>query len=313
MLDCNKEGHLRRQCPGRKKDGQGSKDSANVSSGLNDAEVLTVSYEDPKDQWILDSGCSFHMTPRKDWLLDFKSSEGKVLMGNNHSCNVYGTGSVKIKLPDGSCKIIREVRYIPDLKRNLFSLGVFDSQGYSYKAQKGVIKICKGILTVLKGYLENGLYVLEGETIHGEVDSAQQDINSVVTWHRRLGHMSQRGIQELTKQDLIKVKDLKDLEFCENCILGKAPRLKFPKAVHNTKSILDYVHSDLWGSPQVTVSLSKSQYFITFVDDFSRKTWIYFLKTKDEAFQKFVSWKTLIENQTEKKVKRLRTDNGLEL
>lgn len=50
-----------------------------------------------------------------------------------------------------------------------------------------------------------------------------------------------------------------------------------------SKEILEYVHSDLWGSPNVTLSLSKCQYYISFVDDFSRKVWIYFLKTKDEA------------------------------
>lgn len=60
------------------------------------------------------------------------------------------------------------------------------------------------------------------------------------------------------------------------------------------------------------MSLSKSQYFISFVDDSSRKTWIYFMRTKYESFGKFVAWKTLVENQTDRKIKRLRTDNGLE-
>lgn len=60
------------------------------------------------------------------------------------------------------------------------------------------------------------------------------------------------------------------------------------------------------------MSLSKSQYFISFVDDSSRKTWIYFMRTKYESFGKFVAWKTLVENQTDRKIKRLSTENGLE-
>ena len=75
-----------------------------------------MSSEDPKDQWILDSGCTFHMTPRLDWLFNYKpQNHGKVLMGNNQACDVLGSGSIKIRLKDGSHKIITEVRYIPAL------------------------------------------------------------------------------------------------------------------------------------------------------------------------------------------------------
>lgn len=81
---------------------------------------------------------------------------------------------------------------------------------------------------------------------------------------------------------------------------------------HTSKEVLEYVHSDLWGAPSVVPSLAEMRYFITFIDDFSRKVWIYFLNTKDEAFSKFKEWTLEVENQTSKKVKYLRTDNGLE-
>ncbi|CAA7036371.1 unnamed protein product [Microthlaspi erraticum] len=90
-------------------------------------------------------------------------------------------------------------------------------------------------------------------------------------------------------------------------------RLKsFTTAKHTSKDVLEYVHSDLWGSLHVTPSLSKCQYYISFVDDFSRKVWIFFLKTKDEAYSKFVEWLAFVENQSGKKLKALRTNNGLE-
>ena len=78
---CHKEGHLRRNCPARKKESgksedSGILDSVNLSNGFDTADVLSVSSDDPKDQWILDSGCSFHMTPRKDWLLNYSDLEG---------------------------------------------------------------------------------------------------------------------------------------------------------------------------------------------------------------------------------------------
>ena len=94
--------------------------------------------------------------------------------------------------------------------------------------------------------------------------------------------------------------------------MGKSHKLSFPKAKHSTKGILDYVHSDLWGSPNVPPSLSGCKNFLTFIDDYSRKVWIYFLITKDEAFQKFEEWKILVENHTQRRLKCPRTDNGLE-
>lgn len=105
---------------------------------------------------------------------------------------------------------------------------------------------------------------------------------------------------------------LDKLEFCEHCVYGKASRLKFNKAVHTTKGILNYVHFDLWG-PARHLSLGNARYFMYVVDDFSRKVRIFILKSKDEAFEKFMDWKKLVEVQTGRKVKMLRTNNGLEI
>ena len=74
---------------------------------------------------------------------------------------------------------------------------------------------------------------------------------------------------------------------------------------------MDYIHSDIWGPSQVP-SHGGARYFISFIDDFSRKVWIYVLKQKNEALEKFKDWLNLMENQTERRVKRLRTNNGLE-
>lgn len=61
-------------------------------------------------------------------------------------------------------------------------------------------------------------------------------------------------------------------------MLGKAHRQSVKKGKHTSKEVLEYIHSDLWGAPSVVSSLVKKQYFITFIDDFSKKVWIHFLK-----------------------------------
>ena len=101
------------------------------------------------------------------------------------------------------------------------------------------------------------------------------------------------------------------LKFYEHCVFGKHKRASFNTSTHKSKGILDYVHSNLWG-PSRKPSLGGSRYMLTIIDDYSRKVWPYFFKDKSEAFSAFKQWKVMIENQTEKNVKILRTDNGIE-
>nr|KYP63308.1 Retrovirus-related Pol polyprotein from transposon TNT 1-94 [Cajanus cajan] len=93
--------------------------------------------------------------------------------------------------------------------------------------------------------------------------------------------------------------------------MGKASRLKFSTSTHSSGGVLDYVHSDLWG-PSRTESHGGARYFLSIVDDFSRKVWVYFLKQKNEVFDRFKEWKVLVETQIGRNLKKLRTDNGLE-
>ena len=95
------------------------------------------------------------------------------------------------------------------------------------------------------------------------------------------------------------------------CVLGKQKRVKFGTAIHNTEGILDYIHTDVWGLTK-TASLGGKHYFVTFVNDFSRRVWVYTMKSKDEVFETFLVWKKMVENQTGRKIKVLRSDNGTE-
>ena len=195
------------------------------------------------------------------------------------------------------------------MKRNLVSLGTLDVKGYSYKASDGVMKVTKGCLVVMKGVIENGLYVLQGSIVIGSASIVEKgaDHNSLI-WHKRLSHVSERKLLELEKQELLCRDKLEKLQFCESCIFGKATRLKFKKSVHTTTGILNYVHSDLWGPLRQHPTLDGGRYFLSIIDDFSRKVWVCILKTKDATFQKFKEWKTPVKVQTRRRVKKM-TDN----
>ncbi|XP_020582332.1 uncharacterized protein LOC110025962 [Phalaenopsis equestris] len=282
-------------------------------SGYDLAEALAITESESSREWILDSGCSFHMRPHKYWFESLQlENGGSVLLGDNKACRVVDSGTIKIKMFDGAERILQHVRYVPELKRNLICLGMLESSGYSFKTENCCIKVSKGSLIVMKGVRKNGLDSLVGRTVIDNFSNAvQSEPDRTRLWYMKLGHVSERDLQELSKQSLLCGDRVSKLEFCEQCVLGKATRMKFSTGTHSSKKPLDYVHSDLWG-PARTQTHGGGRYFMPIIDDYTRKVWVFILKSKDEAFQRFRDWLTVTENKMETKLKHLRTDNGLE-
>jgi len=95
-----------------------------------------------------------------------------------------------------------------------------------------------------------------------------------------------------------------EANFCEHRIHVKQNRVRFPSREIRAKGILELIHSDVFGLVPLP-SLGGSSYYVFFIDDFSRKTWIYFLTKKSEVFEKFKEFESLVEKWTYKKIKVL--------
>ncbi|KAG8479503.1 hypothetical protein CXB51_029288 [Gossypium anomalum] len=169
----------------------------------SDGELLVTSINNSKvsKEWILDLGCTFHMSPNWDWFTTYKIVfEGVVLMGNNVSCKITGVGTIKVKMFDGVVRTLSDVRHVPELKRNLILLSTLDSKGYRYTAKS------------------------EGSTVTGDAAVASSsflvdDITKL--WHMRLGHMSENGMVELSKRELLDGQGICKLNFCEHYVFRK--------------------------------------------------------------------------------------------
>ncbi len=97
--------------------------------------------------------------------------------------------------------------------------------------------------------------------------------------------------------DGMNLKEVLLHHICEGCIKGKHQRTSFSKdGATRASQLLEIVHTDVWG-PMRTTSHGGVRYFLTFIDDFSRKTHVYFLKAKGEAFKKFKQYRALVENE----------------
>lgn len=130
-------------------------------------------------------------------------------------------------------------------------------------------------------------------------------------WHRRLGHLSTSRMQLISYSIVSKNISLINDTVCPICPLSKLRKLSFPLSTHKSSSILELIHCDIWG-PFSTVAYDGSKFFLTTVDDYSRCTWVYFLKSKSEVHNYQLAFSNMVETQFCVKIKILRSDNGAE-
>nr|KYP76595.1 Retrovirus-related Pol polyprotein from transposon TNT 1-94 [Cajanus cajan] len=138
----------------------------------------------------MDSGCSYHMHPKKDYFETLKlKEEGTVLLGDHHPCQVQGIGTIILNMFDNREYILKDVSHVPDLKRNLISISMFGNLGFATKTQHVVLKILNGSLVIAKGNKDknNGLFILDGSTVMAHASTTRNDINKTKLWHNYLG------------------------------------------------------------------------------------------------------------------------------
>ena len=193
------------------------------------------------------------------------------------------------------------------MRRNLISVEQLNDEGHAILFVGGTWKVTKGAKVLAHGKKIGTLYMTSSPRDTIAVADASTDTS---LWHRRLGHMSEKGMKMLLSKE--KLPELKSIDFdmCESYILGKQKNVSFLKIGKTPKAEkLELVHTDLWGLSLVT-SLGGSRYYITFIDDSSRKVWVYFLKNKSDVFETFKKWKAMVETEIGLKVKCFRSDNG---
>ena len=228
---CNKSGHLKKDCWKRKeasKDQDSTKEAniAEEDSGMVDEVLSTSNISQYHYDCLIDSGASHHMCLHRNWYSTYQSiDDGVVYMGNDVACKTVGIGSIRIRMFDGIVRTLTDVRHVPDLRKNLISLGVLDSSGHKGSVQGGVLKISKGILIVMKANKVGNLYKLEGRTEIDHAGVASENAGEFTRlWHQRLGHISERGMKVLADRKLLPSLKTVDLKFCEHCVYGKQAR-----------------------------------------------------------------------------------------
>ncbi|RVW68574.1 Retrovirus-related Pol polyprotein from transposon TNT 1-94 [Vitis vinifera] len=232
--NCGKTGHFRRQCKSPKK--KNEDDSANaVTEKVHESLLLTI--DSLLDDWVLDLGASFHTTPHREIIQNYVAGDfGKVYLADGSTLDAVGLGDIRILLPNGSVWLLE--------------------------------KVTKGAMVLARGKKTSTLYMTSCPRYIIAIADASIDTS---LWHRRLGHISEKGMKMLlSKGKLPKLKSI-DFDMCESCILGKQKKVSFLKTGRTPKAEkLELVQTNLW-EPSPVASLGGSRYYITFIDDSSRK------------------------------------------
>nr|GEW31558.1 hypothetical protein [Tanacetum cinerariifolium] len=224
------------------------------------------------------------MTGNLKLLINFvEKFMGTVKFGNDQIAPILGYGD----LVQGAVTI-NKVYYVEGLNHNLFSVSQFYDADLEVAFKKSTCYIRD-----LKG----------------------NDLLSAWLWHRRLSYLNFDTINLLSKNDIVvglpKLKFIKD-HLCSSCELGKAKQKSFhTKLTPSSKRRLQFLHIDLCGHMRVA-SINGKRYVLVIVDDYSRYTWTYFLRSKDETPEVLIDFLRLVQRGLQAQVRVVRTDKGTE-
>ncbi|KAK2404089.1 hypothetical protein QL285_053465 [Trifolium repens] len=322
---CSKFGHYASECGSEKKNknqenGEEAKLAENKDSDDDVNFMVTLTDETAESmEWYFDTGCSNHMTRNRSILTDFDNClNTKIKLANSKSIDAKGMGNVVIQRKNGRKSVIEKVLYVPGMQCNLMSVGQLLDKGFKVVLGDGTLKlfdskqnlILKSIQSKNRTF-KTQLKVVEHECLAASTGEHSQNKDTEL-WHKRYGHLNFKSLSLLNSKNMVLglPSVIAPVETCTTCLLGKQPRDSFKNHLPMRSSeVLNVVHSDICG-PIDVLSTGGNKYFMTFVDEFSRMTWLYHIKVKSEAFNVFKRFKALVDKQSGKPIKVLRTDGG---
>ena len=312
---CGNSGHWAKDCPDRK---DKQKKSANMvisdaggTSGYGNylPTVLSVCQS---PEWWIDTGANIHVCADISLFSSYQVGRGcSLLMGNGSHAAVHGVGTVDLKFTSGKTVQLKNVQHVPSIKKNLVSGSLLCRDGFRLAFESNKCVVSKYGTFVGKGYENGGLFRFSlMDSCNKVVNHVCNDDDESNIWHSRLCHVNFGCMTRLANMSLIPKFTLVKGSKCHACVQSKQPR-KPHKAAKEARNLapLELIHSDLCEMNGVLTKGGK-KYFMTLIDDCTRFCYVYLLKTKDEAFNYFKIYKAEVENQLERKIKRVRSDRG---
>ncbi|WJX62830.1 hypothetical protein P8452_47785 [Trifolium repens] len=270
--------------------------------------------ESSREDWYFDSGCSRHMTGENKYLINMRSLKSSfVTFGDGAKGEIVGIGDL---INHGLPKL-ENVLLVKGLTANLISISQLCDQGMKVNFTKSecLVNNEDGQL-MLRGTRSKDncyLWIPHEEDFTSTCRVTTED--EVQLWHQKLGHLNLKGMKKAMSAEAVRgLPRLKIIEgkVCAECQIGKQVRMSHPMLEHQTTSkVLELLHMDLMGPMQVE-SLGGKRYAFVVVDDYSRYTWVNFVREKSDTFDVFKELCIQIQREKGSNVVRIRIDHGRE-
>ena len=267
--------------------------------------------------WILDSGASRHVCNSRQLFVSFDGTKTMtIFIGDGSSLIATGVGTVSI--PEINFEL-KEVLYCPEFSTNLMSANCLTRAGYHISFYGDAFQVKnKNKKVLLSGKADGGLYKVGYRPVVALAVTTRSKRTHVTTrsnetadiWHQRFCHACENSMREAVNGSVRNgPTSVHSLSNCPACALGKMKAQPHPPANRKT-ALLELIHTDVCGP--LPPSKTGCTYFVTFTDDYSRRTVCYGISSRTEVASKFKIYQQVVEKETGKKVKRVRSDRARE-
>ena len=273
------------------------------------------------------------MTDQRSWFSTFNPiPEGSwnVAVADNCKLPVRGTSDIRIiRQIDGVDKegILEGVLYVPELKRNLFSIGLANEKGLSFTTKSGRCEFHHAQGTgpkVLEGVCHGKLYILSFQVVPSVTEACLVESTSfsavkqdALIWHKRMAHVNPQTMKKMFEGASVSNPPLTSFEnfptVCEGCALGKQHKATYRSDPNKQRSLVpgEFLHADLSGRASIP-SLGNSLYYVLIKDDASSFRFVHFVQFKNEAIKFFRKILRVVQRDTGVSVCKFRSDGGKE-
>ena len=208
-----------------------------------------------------------------------------------------------ISTPDRDL-LLNDVLHVPEATKNLISaskLAIDNDTFVEIHPHFFLVKDLETRRVLLRGRGRRGLYPVRHTGSDAKKHMLSATKLSSDRWHPRLGHPSPLIVSKIiSKNNLPCANSFNKDSVCDACQKGKSHQLPYPKSISESKFPLELVFSDVWGPAVETVGRKK--YYVSFIDDYSKYSWIYLLKKRSEVFQVFHNFQALAERKFDSKI-----------
>ncbi|CAN7110978.1 unnamed protein product, partial [Brassica rapa subsp. narinosa] len=251
---------------------------------------------------IIDSGASHHMISDTNLIKDIEPTNGCVMIANGDKIPIKGIGN--LKLFDKNTRAF----YIPEFTSNLLSVKKCTTDlncNVIFSPNDVKFQDIESSQLIGKGVTKGDLYMLEKLDPVSNYNcsfTSASSLNKNALWHARLGHPHERALNLMLPGVVFENNK------CEACILGKHCKNVFPRTSTVYENCFDLIHTDVWTAP--SFSRDNHKYFVTFIDEKSKYTWLTLIPSKDRVIDAFKNFQAYVTNHYHARIKILRSDNG---